>query len=189
MSQWYETAVYCIGLPRDPHAPFTEPPAGMYACAPTLSRTPALYVLFFEDTYHPLWLFAQKLLITVHVRGLLQFRHAMCTEPERNTFAPRETEELFCDTSGGKRTVATSFFVFYFLCVSYCSKALASFLRRGKKICVRSESVCHFAYINVLVHKHGSEVCAYRNLCTIANRADQFVGSLTQEYKIWHMVI
>ena len=80
-------------------------------------------------------------------------------------------------------------FCFYFLCVSYCSEALASFLGRGKKSCVRCEGVCHFAYINALVHKHSSEVCAYRNLCTIANRADQFVGSLIQEYKIWHMVI
>ena len=128
-----------------------------------LSSAPALY---------------SEATLSVHVRGLLQFRHAMCTEPERNTFSHRETEELVCDTSGGKEIVAISLFVLL-PCVSYCSEALASFLGRGKKSCVRSAGVCHFADINALVHKRSSEGCACRNLCTIANPADQFVVSLT----------
>ena len=83
---------------------------------------------------------------------------------------------------GGKLLIYP--FLFLFPCVSYCSEALASFLGRGKKSCVRSAGVCHFADINALAHKHSSGVCACRNLCTIGNPADQSVVSLTQEYKI-----
>ena len=162
--------------------------AGMHACARTLSLTPALYAPFFwrqlssaqdscsEATHNctSKWV-ASILLWRVHRARKYHFRIARI----RGVVLRQFWREENC------RYV---FFPTFYLFLTVRQRWVP-FWGTGKKCCVRSESVFNFAYKNSLGHKHGSRACAYRNLCTLAIRADQFVDSLTQDYRIWHIVI